>query len=710
MAFAIDSGLTVGGNPLITVQTEFERTSPAVANAYSAYVSLMKSVLEQPPADVNQNSANLLSAAINGLRALAINGMQVPREGDPSGTLVTRYVTMDMAQQIDLLSRSLRAVGVANSTPTIEDVKQWQDLATQGLNDIMTKALRAYDNNNSFQAMIELEYVQAGNDILETQLTNLNTALTATRDVTDLLGQLQELHNMIAPGNVNTNAVLAFKDPVAAVAGNQEVLFNLLTPAQRLQLGITQPTDITPATYKAAASPTFYGIGVYGNLQWLLDPVFGNAQVTMSQLTSLGITTNANGDLVGPATTTIAQKQAILNLLTLDQLWAIMENNGVAPPATVTQANLATTLANSLDDSQFNFANQTQFHASTIASSPNNFGVSGAIMARVLFPPAGSPISLTMAQVNGAGITFPPTFNFYSNLASDIALATKHMTADDRGFWGIDVNAQTIHPFFYEADIQALADAHTGPLTGVWRDWFNGIPAFVAQVNINRIGGIGGYSVDQYNRDLKTANGIVNAITVDTVIPLLSVADAPSNATQFNAAAQTAFGQPIDPVVDFKGRTDNDVLNSLIEIRKKLAAQLTILDQLNPPPASGRDPNSIGAKIADVLQDLETHIPSNLDVNTQGPQMLAGLSRWILDNLDKHSSSGIIADQNAAKTAGDIQRNLQEAITSATNLNDTQKEDLRRFMFIFDEFYKSASAMLTRITQILEKMAQNAGR
>lgn len=54
---------------------------------------------------------------------------------------------------------------------------------------------------------------------------------------------------------------------------------------------------------------------------------------------------------------------------------------------------------------------------------------------------------------------------------------------------------------------------------------------------------------------------------------------------------------------------------------------------------------------------------------------------------------------------GDYQRHLNDAIVASQSLNDTKREELRRVMFIFEEFYKSATSMLSRITQLIEKMA-----
>lgn len=59
----------------------------------------------------------------------------------------------------------------------------------------------------------------------------------------------------------------------------------------------------------------------------------------------------------------------------------------------------------------------------------------------------------------------------------------------------------------------------------------------------------------------------------------------------------------------------------------------------------------------------------------------------------------------SAGADGDKQRHLSNAITSSESFNDTQREELRRVMFTFEEFYKSATSLLSRMTQLIEKMA-----
>lgn len=63
-----------------------------------------------------------------------------------------------------------------------------------------------------------------------------------------------------------------------------------------------------------------------------------------------------------------------------------------------------------------------------------------------------------------------------------------------------------------------------------------------------------------------------------------------------------------------------------------------------------------------------------------------------------------------AGDAGSFQRNLSNGIVSSQSFNDTQRENLREVMFVFEEFYKSATGLLSRLTQLLEKMADGIAR
>ena len=78
---------------------------------------------------------------------------------------------------------------------------------------------------------------------------------------------------------------------------------------------------------------------------------------------------------------------------------------------------------------------------------------------------------------------------------------------------------------------------------------------------------------------------------------------------------------------------------------------------------------------------------------------------WIIDSWPSGATqTDGIADRST------IQNNIKTGITAAANINDEQKEELRKTLFLFEEFYKSASALLAKITQLIEKIAGNISR
>lgn len=613
MTYAIDSGILTasGDSPTITVKTEYERTSQQVANAYLLLVTQIQTILSKPPDQVDQATADQLNAAMASLRSLAVNGMVVPVDGTTTGATKTQYLTQQMAVQVDMLSRSMRAVGIVNGQATIADVQQWQNLGSQGLNAIVTSSVNAYSQNNSIQALIELEYVQAGNDLLETQLTTLNNAIKATSSITDLLGQLQSIHNMIAPGSTDISGVLATTNPTLLVSANQKAIFSVMSEAQKNAYSppITSPDQITQALYNGTVPNN--GINIKNGLLARTNISPTNPEyISMAALNAVGI--------YYPTSTTAAGRVAIYNALNATQrtYWGMTLTSTVPPDVTIAP----------------------------------QYGLAFLTFANVFF-------GYDLGNYSPSDITPPGT---YENL----------MTS--------------------------------------WQFWTNS--AYAPSINID---GLDNETV--YDNAVATGRGVIDYLQRYSTVSPNPWRDLDLDATQvtdasiFTNAINRAFGNPIDPIVDYGSKTASAVLNSFLDIRTKLSQQLTLLDQANPVPASGRDPNSLGGQIVTVLNDMNTYVPPNLNVNADSTAMIAGMNAWILDNLDKHST-GSNADQEAAKLAGNIQTNLQNAITGATNLNDVQNQDLQRYMQIFDEFYKSASTMLSTITQIIERMAQNAGR
>jgi len=74
---------------------------------------------------------------------------------------------------------------------------------------------------------------------------------------------------------------------------------------------------------------------------------------------------------------------------------------------------------------------------------------------------------------------------------------------------------------------------------------------------------------------------------------------------------------------------------------------------------------------------------------------------WFVDGYGASGSS---------QNSGTIQQNISFAMSAAESLNDTQKTDVRRYMFVFEEYYKSASSILDKMSQLMEKMARASAK
>lgn len=159
--------------------------------------------------------------------------------------------------------------------------------------------------------------------------------------------------------------------------------------------------------------------------------------------------------------------------------------------------------------------------------------------------------------------------------------------------------------------------------------------------------------------------------------------------TTYQVAASDYFGTPIDPFFAFSGPGASGYAAFLSSIKAfKSSLNLTISSLFRQtPPASRNDPNGLLAQLRKVYNGL----PSDFSFSS--------VEKWVLDNYNVHGSS-------LAGSAGSLQNDLTFAITGAQSLNDSQKEKVRRFLFIFQEYYQSASAVLTAISQIVTKMAQ----
>jgi hypothetical protein len=159
--------------------------------------------------------------------------------------------------------------------------------------------------------------------------------------------------------------------------------------------------------------------------------------------------------------------------------------------------------------------------------------------------------------------------------------------------------------------------------------------------------------------------------------------------------------QALQPTVNIADLSNSDTA-LFLELRNDILAQIKALSATT----EGAGTNQENGTLLATLREVEKHIEAALSkAGGEGDttRIKNALRYWILDN---ETDGAEIANLEA----GEIQRKLTGAITSAQSLNDTQKEEVRRYLFVFEEYYKSAAAILSKITQILERMAQGIAR
>lgn len=124
-------------------------------------------------------------------------------------------------------------------------------------------------------------------------------------------------------------------------------------------------------------------------------------------------------------------------------------------------------------------------------------------------------------------------------------------------------------------------------------------------------------------------------------------------------------------------------------------------------------PTSYIQQIIDYLTSLIDTISGASGV-TSSTQIMQALTT-IKQDFEALNTSGKITDwvQDLGSTtasAGDYQTHVTNAIVAAQSFNDTQREELRRVMFVFEEFYKSATSLLSSISQLIVKIADRISR
>lgn len=143
-----------------------------------------------------------------------------------------------------------------------------------------------------------------------------------------------------------------------------------------------------------------------------------------------------------------------------------------------------------------------------------------------------------------------------------------------------------------------------------------------------------------------------------------------------------------------------DTAAKLLQTKQDLWNEMLELEQASP--ANSRNTTgTLANAVYLVVKDISAAFNGITTLNNPSlqTQLLDGVKNWIIDNQNVK-----LDDSGGVTKAGQIQDRISSALTSAENLEEGQREDVRRFLFIFQQFYKSAAAIITLLGQLFDKI------
>ena len=153
-------------------------------------------------------------------------------------------------------------------------------------------------------------------------------------------------------------------------------------------------------------------------------------------------------------------------------------------------------------------------------------------------------------------------------------------------------------------------------------------------------------------------------------------------------------------------KTKQDLWTELLELEAATAGNKDPLTGL-PAPIDRNTKGSLANAVYLVVKDISAAFNGISTTNNPNLQaeLIEGVKTWIIDNQDIK-----LDDTAGVNKGGQIQERISAALASAENLEEGQRENVRRFLFIFQQFYKSAAAMLTLLGQLFDKINRGIER
>lgn len=661
----------ISGFGPINAQAQAEYVISQLANPYNQAVTALQQVINTPYSTPAQYTAayQQVMQALAALKNLSENGVLL----NISGLQDQYYLPQNLAQLTDVIVRSLLSVGITLSTPISNPGEQqtaiqtWQNLKGYGIGQALIDALNGSGATaiNSLQSFIELQYVKAGNDTLFNSLSGLQVALSLTNDMVTTLTGLQNAMNQV-------QAVQGAGSPTggATSAGDGSTSFTYppitaadipgatLQDKEKLLYGSSTSNGIIPVA----------GTPATGSLLDIVQTSYGSSAVT---------------DLINAWNDSVTNATSLANG-NPDLITGYLRNTsafgGIFIPMIIGNYSSFDGIGSNLDAGAIY---KLLSNNGTISSRSFNTGFNVLPTSLADIPSTNIPSMLyayfAMEQPFQTTTTNPIT----NPNAFDLATSTTYKNLAVSYYNDMNVFLSNWNTFMSQnpnATNSQVLNWAQGEMASM--PFFStAYSTMIKKLSSNS----GAYT---YLTNFYTAE-VQGSVAYPTIAPPSTGAAGAQRASL--STIQSAFGAQVPiPVI-----TDTTV-PSVITLRDQLLDQINRLMQI-PGQNDPNNPSSLLYALNQVYNDLNSKIGTSNDPLIQ----LNGIISWMMDGMDVITG---LSQQGA------IQNDLSVATSNAQSLNDSQKQQVTNYMYIFQSFYQSASDTLSQITEILQKTAKRISR
>ena len=603
------------------------------------------------------------------------------------GTTMNRY----MAESLDTLLRTMRAAGwdpIFTKNMSILSGSQISAIASvvsdtasdgsplYGLTKIINQGIVAATSANliesaaaqsqSIQQLLMVDYVVRGNEMLFNEMNSLNNAIQLNQNILSYLNSLQSLMNQKTPQQ--------FLLQLQYLSNNQNAYsdFEQQTFGNQTLSNVPDFTDDKIQSYLATLTIKNQGLDPNDPLiqaQYGLQPSYDNLTAVLQH--------NLSSNLVSYNSTTGSLQ------------W---------DPSAIDLSNLST--AQKYNISYADYVRYNQYILPNLTTYLSQGGTASSYISSFL----------SVAQKARAGLqdVIPGVFESFSNsynslnyyllinqaeISNPNAAAIQVIFDDSINRIVIDpINNQTflnaVLAYEIPLGVGTLLASPNNPM-GITAADLSNSDKTIAETKFMA------YAVGFFNSDGTTHS--VNGMTFDDFMG--------------NAPQKTIIQSSIQKMV----QDGKDFTNLAVQKSYGLIQGLGTSGALSSQNTQGtaadvfidQTTKTFDASITQIQNNLETLINKITVATGQDSSALAQQLRTLKNDFTTAGSISKWVSDFSSTNEGTYQGDLNNAITASQALNDTERENLREVMFVYEEFYKSATGMLESLSQLIKKIANN---